>query len=198
MKAMWSGVIQFGLIAVPIRLYAATEEHPVRLHEIHLADGSRVKHRRFCKGENREIPYAQVGRGFELADGRVVPLAEDDLARLPLPTQRTVDVLGFVPLEDIDPISFGRPCYVGPGPGGDRPYALLVEALARIGYIAVAKVALHRRERLALLRTRHGMLILQTLLWQDELRDTPGRGRTARCGHHRFRPLKDDLQSHRP
>ena len=173
MKATWSGVIQFGLIAMPIRLYSATKEHPVRLHEIHLSDGSRVEHRRFCKAENREIPYDQVGRGFELTDGRMVPLAEDDLARLPLPTQRTIDVLGFVPLEDIDPISFGRPYYAGPGPGGDRPYALLVEALARTGYVAVAKVALHRRERLALLRPRHGMLILQTLLWQDELRD-PG------------------------
>ncbi|WP_308434757.1 non-homologous end joining protein Ku, partial [Streptomyces viridiviolaceus] len=144
MKATWSGMIQFGLIAMPIRLYAATKEHPVRLHEIHLADGSRVEHRSFCKAENRAIPHDQVGRGFELADGRMVPLTEDDLARLPLPTQRTIDVLGFVPLEDIDPISFGRPYYAGPGPGGDRPYALLVEALARVGYVAVAKVALHR------------------------------------------------------
>ncbi|MFB6961858.1 Ku protein [Streptomyces sp. NPDC056309] len=173
MKATWTGMIQFGLVAMPIRLYAATEEHPLRLHEIHLADDSRVEHRRFCKAENREIPYDQVGRGFELADGRMVPLAEDDLARLPLPTKRTVDVLGFVPFEDIDPISFGRPYYAGPGPGADRPYALLVEALARTGYVAVAKVALRSRERLALLRPRHGILVLQTLLWQDELRD-PG------------------------
>jgi DNA end-binding protein Ku len=173
MKATWSGMIQFGLVALPIRLYAATEEHPVRLHEIHVADGSRVEHRRFCKAENREIPYEQVGRGFALADGRVVLLTEEDLARLPLPTKRTIDVLGFVPFEDIDPISFGRPYYAGPGPGADRPYALLVEALARTGYVAVSKVALRSRERLALLRPRHGMLILQTLLWQDELRD-PG------------------------
>ncbi|MGW5431935.1 Ku protein [Streptomyces sp. NPDC004059] len=97
MKAIWSGMIQFGLVALPIRLYAATEEHPVRLHEVHLADGSRVEHRRFCKAEDREIPYEQVGRGFALADGRTVPLTEEDLARLPLPTKRTVDVLGFVP-----------------------------------------------------------------------------------------------------
>jgi DNA end-binding protein Ku len=173
MKAMWSGMIQFGLVVLPIRLYAATEEHPVRLHEIHVADGSRVEHRRFCKAENREIPYEQVGRGFTLSDGRVVALTQEDLARLPLPTKRTVDVLGFVPYEDIDPISYGRPYYAGPGPGADRAYALLVEALARTGYVAVAKVALRSRERLALLRPRHGMLILQTLLWQDELRD-PG------------------------
>ncbi|MER6982061.1 Ku protein [Streptomyces carpinensis] len=173
MKTMWSGMIQFGLVTVPIRLYAATVEHPVRLHEIHVADGSRIEHRPFCKGENREIPYEEVGRGLALADGRVVPLTEEDLAHLPLPTRRTIDVLGFVPFEDIDPISFGRPYYAVPGPGDDRPYALLVEALARTGYVAVAELALRSRERLALLRPRHGMLILQTLLWRDELRD-PG------------------------
>jgi DNA end-binding protein Ku len=145
----------------------------VRLHEIHIADASRVEHRRFCKAENRQIPYDEVGRGYALADERMVPLTDKDLARLPLPTKRTVEVLGFVPFEDIDPISYGRPYYAGPGPDADRPYALLVEALARTGNVAVAKVALRSRERLALLRPRHGMLILQTLLWQDELRD-PG------------------------
>ncbi|MEU6098911.1 Ku protein [Streptomyces sp. NPDC047079] len=173
MKATWPGMIQVGLVALPIRLYAATEEHPVRLHEIHVADQGRVEHRRFCKAEDREVPYEQVGRDYALADGRMVPITEEDLAHLPLPTKRTVDVLGFVPFEDIDPISFARPYYVGPGPGADRPYALLVEALARTGHVAVSKVALRSRERLALLRPRHGMLILQTLLWQDELRD-PG------------------------
>ncbi|KPI19932.1 Ku protein [Streptomyces mirabilis] len=173
MKATWSGMIRFESVALSIRLYAATEEHPVRLHEIHATDGSRVEHRRFCKAENREIPDEQVGRGFALGDGRMVPLTDEDLAHLPLPTTRTVDVLGFVPFEDIDPISYGRPYYVGPGPGADRPYSLLVEALARTGYVAVSKVALRGRERLALLRPRHGILILQTLLWQDELRD-PG------------------------
>ncbi|MET7621776.1 non-homologous end joining protein Ku [Streptomyces sp. NPDC001450] len=174
MRATWSGLIQFGMVALPVRLYAATEEHPVRLHEIHTADGSRVEHRRFCKAENREIPYEEVGRGFAMADGRMVPLTDEDLAHLPLPTKRTIEVLGFVPGQDIDPISYSRPYYAGPdSPGADRPYALLVEALARTGYVGVAKIAIRSRERLALLRPRHGILILQTLLWEDELRD-PG------------------------
>lgn len=95
------------------------------------------------------------------------------MARLPLPTKRTVGVLGFVPFEDIDPISFARPYYAGPGPGAERAYALLVEALARTGYVAVSKVAPCSRDRLALLRPCHGRLILQTLSWRDELRD-PG------------------------
>ncbi|MET8405912.1 Ku protein [Streptomyces sp900116325] len=174
MKATWSGTLQMGLVALPVRLYAATQEHSVRLHEIPVADGSRVEHRRYCKAEDREISYEEVGKGFALADGSTVPLTEDDLAHLPLPTKRVAQVLGFVDGRDIDPLSYGRPYYAGPGgPGADRPYVLLVEALARTGYVAVAKLALRSRERLALLRPHNGVLVVQTLLWQDELRD-PG------------------------
>ncbi|MEV4334275.1 Ku protein [Streptomyces sp. NPDC049597] len=114
-------MIQFGLVALPVRLYAATEEHPVRLHEIHTADGSRVEHRRFCRAEGREIPYEEAGRGFVMSDGRTVPLTDEDLEHLPLATKRTIEVLGFVPGQDIDPISYSRPYYVGPGgPEADR------------------------------------------------------------------------------
>ncbi|WTQ96211.1 hypothetical protein OHU19_01850 [Streptomyces sp. NBC_00145] len=133
-----------------------------------------MQHRRFCEAEGREIPYEEVGRGWELPDGQLVPLTDQDLERLPLATRHVVEVLGFVPGQDIDPILYSRPYYVGPAsPPAERPYALLVEALARTGQVGVCKVAVRTRERIALLRPRHGMLILQTLLWQDELRD-PG------------------------
>jgi DNA end-binding protein Ku len=109
-----------------------------------------------------------------MPDGSVVPLIEADLERLPLPTKHTCEVLGFVPGADIDSISFARPYYAGPGgPGAERPYALLVEALARTGMVGVAKLAIRSRERLALLRPRHSVLVVQTLLWEDELRE-PG------------------------
>jgi DNA end-binding protein Ku len=109
-----------------------------------------------------------------MPDGRLVPLTDQDLERLPLPTRHVIEVLGFVPGQDIDPISYSKPYYVGPGgPPADRPYALLVEALARTGCASVCKVAVRSRERIALLRPRHGLLVLQTLLWEDELRD-PG------------------------
>ncbi|MFB7755695.1 Ku protein [Streptomyces sp. NPDC056121] len=174
MRALWSGVLQFGLVVLPVKLFSATEEHRVRLRKVHAADGGRVQHRRFCESEDREIPYEEVGRGWELSDGRLVPLSDQDLERLPLATRHVVQVLGFVPWQDIDPISFSRPYYVGPdGPPADRPYALLVEALARTGQTGVCKVAVRSRERIALLRPHHGILILHTLLWQDELRD-PG------------------------
>ncbi|MFD4653217.1 Ku protein [Streptomyces sp. NPDC058441] len=174
MRALWSGVIQFGLVVLPVQLFSATEEHRVWLREVQAADGGRVQHRRFCEAEDREIGYEEVGRGWELPDGRLVPLSDQDLARLSLATRHVVEVLGFVLWQDIDPISFSRPYYVGPdGPPAEWPYALLVEALARTGQVGVCKVAVRSRERIALLRPRHGILVLQTLLWQDELRD-PG------------------------
>jgi DNA end-binding protein Ku len=136
MRATWSGLIQFGMVVLPVRLYVATQEHAVRLHEIHTTDAGRVEHRRFCRAEGREIPYEEVSRGFAMPDGRMVPLSEEDLAHLPLPTKRVIEVMGFVPGQDIDPISYGRPYFAGPGgPGADRPYALLVEALARTGCV---------------------------------------------------------------
>ncbi|GGU11209.1 non-homologous end joining protein Ku [Streptomyces lateritius] len=165
MRAIWSGTLSFGLVALSVRLYTATEEHHVRLREIHTADVSRVRHRRDCEAEDREIPYEEVGRGWEMPDGRLVPLTDEDLERLPLPTKHVVDVMGFVPNQDIDPILYSKPYYVGPGaPPADLPYALLVEALARTGYVGVCKIAVRSRERLAVLRPRHGLLICQTLL----------------------------------
>ncbi|MET8679976.1 Ku protein [Streptomyces sp. NPDC004647] len=171
MRAIWSGTIAFGLVALPAKLYSATEEHAVRLREIHSADGGRVRHRRVCEVEDREIPYEEVGRGWPMPDGRMVALTDEDLAHLPLPTKHVVEVLGFVPGRDVDPLSYSKPYYVGAGgPAADRPYALLTEALARTGYVGVCKVAIRSRERLALLRPHDGVLVLHTLLWTDEVR----------------------------
>ncbi|MFE7017582.1 Ku protein [Streptomyces sp. NPDC057651] len=149
MRALWSGVIQFGLVVLPVKLFSATEEHRVRLREIHVADSGKVGHRRFCEAAfHRGLPYEEVGRGWELPDGQLVPLADQDLERLPLATRHVVEVLGFVPGQDIDPISYRRPYYVGPdGPPAECPYALLVEALARTGQVGVCKVAVRSRER---------------------------------------------------
>ncbi|MCX4821439.1 hypothetical protein OG883_16310 [Streptomyces sp. NBC_01142] len=117
-----------------------------------------------------EIPYEEVGRGFALPDGHMVPLTEEDLAHLPLPTKRAFEVLGFVPGQNIAPITYGKPYYTVPvGPRAHRPYALLVEVLARTGCVGVAKIAIRSREGLALLRPRHRVPVLQTLLWEDGL-----------------------------
>ncbi|MEU8994106.1 Ku protein [Streptomyces caniferus] len=174
-RAVWTGAITFGLVVLPCRLYTATEEHAVRLREIHKADSGRIRHRRVCEIDGQEVPYEDVGRGFELADAGVVPLTERDLERLPLPTRHQVNVLGFVPADDINPIRFAKPYFVAPdGEAAQHAYTLLTTALAHAGAVAVSKVAIRTRERLAVLRSRHGTLVLHTLLWPDEIREPHG------------------------
>ncbi|GAA3372146.1 hypothetical protein GCM10017744_102470 [Streptomyces antimycoticus] len=171
---MWSGWIAFGLVSVPVQLFSAVDEHGTGLHLVHAVDGARIRLRRVCEAEQREVPQSELARGWEAPDGRMVVLHDTDMETLPLRTRRTVEVLGFVPIEDVDPILYSRPYWVGfHGQAAQRPYALLTEALARSGRLAVCKVALRSRERLAVLRPRHGSLVLQTLLWPEELRD-PG------------------------
>ncbi|WP_346161816.1 Ku protein [Streptomyces mordarskii] len=174
MRAVWSGWVAFGLVSVPVQLFSAVDEHGPGLHLVHAADGSRIRLRRVCEAEQREVPQSELARGWEAPDGRMVILHDTDMEALPLPTRRTVEVLGFVPVEDVDPVLYSRPYWVGfHGRAAQRPYALLTEALARSGRLAVCKVALRTRERLAVLRPRRGSLVLQTLLWPEELRD-PG------------------------
>ncbi|MEU1622947.1 Ku protein [Streptomyces sp. NPDC005722] len=172
MRAIWTGYVSFGLVTLPVHLYSATEEHGSGFHQVHAADGARIRHRPVCEREDVEVPQSEIARGWERPDGRTVVLLDEDLAALPLPTRKTVEVLGFVDERDVDPVLYAKPYWVGAaGEPGQRPYALLVEALARHGTVAVAKVTLRTRERLAVLRPRHGMLVLHTLLWPEEIRE---------------------------
>jgi DNA end-binding protein Ku len=170
-------LISFGLVAVPVSVVAATEPRTSGLRQVHAADGSRVRNRRFCETEGVEVPWDQVARGFESGDGRVVVLTNEDLADLPLPTTKVIDVLGFVPSEDIDPLALDRSYYLTTTePAASRPYVLLREALRESGLVAVAKMALRSasRESLAVLRVREDVLAVQTMLWPDEVRSTAG------------------------
>lgn len=174
MRAIWSGTISFGLVALPCQLFAATEEHGPGLHTVHAACGGRIRHRRVCELENIEVQQDQIARAWEAPDGRQVILRDTDLEALPLPTKHVIEVLGFVTTAEVDPILYSRPYWIGAsGTGAQRPYALLVEALARTDRVAICKIAIRSRERLATIRPRHGMLLLQSLLWPEEVRD-PG------------------------
>lgn len=173
MRSIWNGAISFGLVTIPVKLYSATEEKDVSFHQVHAADGGRVRMRRFCSVDGEEVPYAEIAKGYELATGEVVVLSDEDMARLPLPSSRTIDVLRFVPLEQVDPIYFNRSYYLEPEAIGVKPYRLLREALERSGRVALVKVALRRRESLATLRVRGPMLVLELMLWPDEIRE-PG------------------------
>ncbi|MFI1169835.1 Ku protein [Streptomyces sp. NPDC020801] len=171
--------VSFGLVSVPVLVSPATEEHRVRLHEVHRSDGGRIRHRRVCELEDQEVAYQDVARGVEMPDGTTAVLNDADLERLPLPTRRAIDVLGFIPADTIDPISYQRAYYSRPaGPASERPYELLVAALARTGLVGIAKTALRSRERLTVLRPRHGVLVVHAVFWPDEIRE-PGPAPTS-------------------
>jgi len=170
MRSMWKGAISFGLVSVPVKLYTATEQRDITFRQVHKTDGGRIRFRRICELDGEEVPYADVAKGYELPDGEIIVLTEEDLTELPLPTARSIEVLNFSPAEQVDPILFNRSYYVEPEQAGIRAYLLLRDSLAKSGKVGLARVALRQREALATLRTRDGVLVLETLLWPDEVR----------------------------
>lgn len=182
MRAIWNGVISFGLVTVPVRLYAATTNHDIRFHQVHEPDGGRIRYRRFCEVCGIEVPYEDIVRGHETEDGELVTLDEDDMAALPTSAAREILVLEFVPGEQVDPLLLDRSYYLEPDAKATKPYALLRETLRQTDQVAVAKVALRQRESLALLRVRKNAIVLQSMLWPDEVREPD------------FPALRDDVE----
>lgn len=170
MRSIWKGAISFGLVSIPVKLYGATEEKDVSFHQVHREDGGRIRYKRVCQIDGDEVSYSDIAKGYELPGGEVVMLTDEDFAELPLTTSRTIDVLEFVPLEQVDPIYFARTYYLEPEGVGTKPYVLLREALERSGRVALVKIALRQRETLATLRVRDGVFTLEMMLWPDEIR----------------------------
>ncbi|WP_432565335.1 non-homologous end joining protein Ku [Kineococcus sp. SYSU DK003] len=170
-RAIWKGAVSFGLVNVPVRLYAATSEHDIRFHQVHRTDGGRVRMKRTCSICGEEISYDEVAKGYESPDGRLVVLSDDDLEELPVASGHEIDVLQFVPVDQVDPIMLSRPYYLEPESRAAKPYALLREALEETERMAVVKVALRQRESIAVLRVRDKAIVLQTMLWPDEIRE---------------------------
>jgi DNA end-binding protein Ku len=172
-QAIWKGTISFGLVTIPVKLYSATEERDISFRQVHEADGGRIRYRRICEIDGEEVPYSDISKGYEMPDGRMVILNNDDFASLPLPTAKAIEVLEFVPIEEVDPLFFAKAYYLGAdgGPGG-KPYVLLRDALTKTKQCALVKVAIRTREVLALVRAKDGALVLQTMLWPDEVRDS--------------------------
>ncbi|MGW2600021.1 non-homologous end joining protein Ku [Streptomyces klenkii] len=174
MPALWKGAIGFGLVSVPVRLVPATQEHGIRLHQVHDADGGRIRQERVCDLCGQTIPYEHVARAAE-AEGRQAVLTEAEMERLPLPTKKLIDVLAFIDAARIDPIQLSRPYYLAPdSPAADKPYVLLRETMRRTDRVAVTKIALRTRESLALMRVHDDLLALHTLYWPDEIRSPAG------------------------
>lgn len=172
MQTIWKGSISFGLVSIPVRLYSATEERSVSFRQVHAEDGGRIRYRRVCEKDGAEVAYRDIAKGYDLPDGDTIILTDEDFANLPLTSSRTVEVLQFVPFDQLDSVYVNRSYYMQPDGPGLKPYVLLREALQRAGKAAVVKVALRNKESLALLRPREDVLVMQTMLWPDEVRDT--------------------------
>ncbi|WP_445186851.1 non-homologous end joining protein Ku [Pseudonocardia sp. Cha107L01] len=171
MRAMWTGAVSFGLVSVPVKLYSATENHDVRFHQVHGADGGRIRYKRVCEVCGNEVEYADIVKGFETEDGELITLDEADLESLPAASgNREIDVMEFVPSDEVDPLLLDRSYFLEPDSKAAKPYALLREALRTTDRMALVKVAIRSRETLALLRVRDKVIVLQTMLWPDEVR----------------------------
>ena len=170
MRSIWNGAITFGLISIPVRLYTAVEEKSLKFHQLHAADNGRIRYKRVCSIDEEEVPYDEIVKGYEYEKDRYVIFSDEELERLPSDSIRAVDVISFVPLEEIDPIYFQKSYYLAPEPTGIKAYRLLAQALQESGRVAIAKFTLREKERLATLRLQDGILVLETMYWPDEIR----------------------------
>jgi DNA end-binding protein Ku len=171
MRAIWKGAVSFGLVSISVKLYSATEEKDIRFHQVHRADGGRIKYQRVCSICGEQVSYDEIAKGYDMGGGEIVVLTDEDFKDLPLTSSRAIDVLEFVPAEQIDPIFYNKAYYLEPdGAAGIKPYLLLRDSLSQVDRVALVKVALRQREALATVRVRDGVLVLNTMLWPDEVR----------------------------
>jgi DNA end-binding protein Ku len=172
-RSLWTGTLSFGLVNVPVALYSAARDLDVHFHQLHEKDGARIETRRFCKQEEREIPYEEVGHGYELDDGEQVVLTDEELDAVAPQKTRTIDIQAFVDQAEIDPILYDHPYILlptGEAQGPLRAYRLLVDTMAQTDRVALGRFVLRTKEYLVTVRVRDGLLALTTMLFHDEVR----------------------------
>jgi DNA end-binding protein Ku len=170
MRAIWKGAVSFGLVNVPVRLYSATENHDVQFRQVHREDGGRIRYQRICGIDGEQVSYDDIAKGYETEDGQMVVLTDEDLADLPTRSSREIAVDKFVPADQIDPMLLDKSYYLEPDKTAAKPYALLRDALKAADRMAVVTVSLRARVTIAVLRVRDDVIVMQTMLWPDEIR----------------------------
>lgn len=170
MRSIWKGSLAFGLVNVPVKVYTATEDHDIKFHQVHAADGGRIKYNRVCSICGNVVEFADIDKAYESPDGDRVIVTDEDFAKLPAAEKHEIPVLQFVPNEQIDPILFEKSYFLEPDSATPKAYSLLASTLAKIDRTALVHFTLRQKTRLAALRVRDGILVLQTLLWPDEVR----------------------------
>lgn len=171
MRSIWKGSVAFGLVNVPVRLYSATEDRDVKFHQVHAKDGGRIRYQRVCELDGEVVPFSDIEKAYDSEDGQTVVLSAEDFASLPVEEDREITVQSFVPVEQIDPLMFEKAYYLEPASKSAKPYQLLLQTLQDTDRMAIVSFALRQKTRLAALRVRDGVLVLQTLLWPDEVRE---------------------------
>jgi DNA end-binding protein Ku len=168
-RAIWSGSISFGLLNVPVKLYSAVSRKSVSFRELRQSDNSRIRHKRVAEGDGKEVPYEEIVKGYEIAPEQYVVLTREELEELDPKKTRAIEIQDFVDLDEIDPIYFDHPYYLGPDKGAEKPYALLVKAMADSNKVAIARFVLRNREYLAAVRAMGNVLTMATMRFADEV-----------------------------
>lgn len=171
-RAIWSGSIAFGLVNAPVKMYSAIDENDLELHLVHEPDGSPIGYQKVCKKEGKEVPADEIVKAYEISDGEHVYLTDEDFRAAEEEGYRTIEVLDFVPHDEIDPIVFQRTYYLGPAEGAEKVYALLLKAMEQAELSAVAQYVFHDRQQLGALRVRDGVITLENMYFADEIRPT--------------------------
>jgi DNA end-binding protein Ku len=173
-RSIWNGVVSFGMVSIPVKLYTATDSKDISFNLLHKKCGSRLKQLRWCPVDEQEVPYDEIDRGFQYSKEQYIVLSDEDFEKLPLPSKHTIELSGFVKADEIDPVYYEKSYFVEPEETGLKPYALLMRALQKKGLTAVAKIAIRNKERLCALRPYDGTLMVETLYYPDEVRVQKG------------------------
>lgn len=175
MPPIWSGTLAFGLVAIPVQMISATTSHKVGFRQMHVTDQGRVRNVKTCETDGAKLSQEDIGRAYEAPDGTLVPIADEELDRLPLPTAKAIEVNGFLDLSSVPGELFGQPYFLTPtNQAAKKPYVLMREALARAGKGAIGKFAMRGSENLAIVHAQGDVLVLQKLRWPDEIRSPEG------------------------
>jgi len=169
-RSIWNGVISFGMVSIPVKLYTATENKDISFHMLHKECGARIKQQRWCPEHERTVEMSEIVKGYEYGHDEHIVMTDEDFEKLPLASKQTVELAAFVKAEEIDPVFYEKSYYLEPDPKGVKPFALLMRALKEKGLTGIAKIAVRNKEQLCALRAMDGTLMLETLFYPDEVR----------------------------
>ncbi len=169
-STVWKGHLTFGLVSLPIKLFSAARSETVSFNQLHKSDHSRVKQVLYCQAEDKPVPRSELVKGYEYEKDKYVVLDDEDVKKAAPPSARTMEILEFVKTDEVDPVYMESSYYVAPDEAGEKPYSLLFEGLKKTGYVALAKVAMHNREHIVILRPGAKGIILHTMYYADEVR----------------------------